>query len=153
LTAAHGDPITAPEPPSPAPPPGPGPAPPSSRLIAAGGRYALIWLSVAIIAAAEHPLDTGGLVAVSLAAALWLGTLRAAFAGVPYALGPGVPTLIGTATGLVGVAAINGHVPGLGLSLPALLGAALGVLVSTTVWECVFERTRSRISSPSSGRI
>ena len=144
MTAAQGDPITAQEPPSPAPPPGPGPAPPSSRLIAAGGRYALIWLSVAIIAAAEHPLDTGGLVAVSLAAALWLATLRAAFAGVPYALGPGVPTLIGTTTGLVGVAAINGHVPGLGLSLPALLGAALGVLVSITVWECVLDRTLSR---------
>ena len=75
------------------------------------------------------------MVAVSVAAALWLGTLRAAFDNVPYALGPSVPALIGTATGLVGVAAINGHLPGLQLSLPALLGAALGVLVSITVWE------------------
>jgi exopolysaccharide biosynthesis polyprenyl glycosylphosphotransferase len=117
---------------------------PSSRLIAAGGRFVLIWLSLAVIAAAEHPLDADGLVAVSLAAGVWLGTLRAASAGVPYALGPGVPTLIGTATGLVGVAALNGLVPGLQLSLPALLGAAVGVLVSITVWECVLERTLSR---------
>jgi exopolysaccharide biosynthesis polyprenyl glycosylphosphotransferase len=121
-----------------------GPARPSSRLIATGGRYVLIWLSLAVIAAAGHPLDADGIVAVSVAAVLWLGTLRAAFAGVPYALGPGVPTLIGTATGFVGVAAVNGVVPGLQLSLPALLGAALGVLVSITVWECVLERTLSR---------
>ena len=145
MTAADVDPIAGPEPPSPAPPQlGAGPARPSSRLIAAGGRYVLIWLSLAVIAATDHPLDADGLVAVSLAAVLWLGTLRAAFAGVPYALGPGVPTLIGTATGLVGVAALNGLVPGLQLSLPALLGAAFGVLASITVWECVLERTLSR---------
>jgi len=142
LTAAELDPTTRPEPPS--APLGPGLARRTSRLIAAAGRYALIWLSVAVIGAADQPLDAGGLVAVSLTAALWLGTLRAAFAGVPYALGPGVPALIGTMTGLVGVAAVNGHVPGLELSLPALLGAAFGVLVSTTVWECVLERTLSR---------
>ena len=140
LTAA--DPSAGPQPPS--PPVCPGPARRSSRLIAAGGRYALIWLSVAVIAAADHPLDSGGILAVSLAAALWLGTLRVAFDSVPYALGPSVPTLIGTATGLVGVAAVNGHLPGLELSLPALLGAALGVLVSITVWEWVLERTLSR---------
>jgi exopolysaccharide biosynthesis polyprenyl glycosylphosphotransferase len=145
LTAADVDSIAGPEPRSPAPAPlGPGPTRLSSRLVAASGRYVLIWLSVAVIGAADHPLDAGGVVAVSLAAALWLGTLRAAFASVPYALGPGVPALIGTATGLVGVAAINGHVAGLQLSLPALLGAAFGVLVSITVWECVLERTLSR---------
>jgi exopolysaccharide biosynthesis polyprenyl glycosylphosphotransferase len=145
VTAADVDPIAVPEASTLAPPRlGAGPARPSSRLIAAGGRYVLIWLSLAVIAATNHPLDGDGLVAVSLAAVLWLGTLRTAFAGVPYALGPGVPTLIGTATGLVGVAALDGLVPGLQMSLPALLGAAFGVLVSITVWECVLERTLSR---------
>ena len=143
MTAAQVDPLAGPDPPSPAPPPlGPGRRRLSSRLIAAGGRYVLVWLSVAVVAAADHPLDTRGLIAVSLAAALWLGTLRAASAGLPYALGQGVPALIGTATGLVAVAAVNGH--GLQLSLPALLGAAVGVFVSITVWECVLERTLSR---------
>ena len=145
MSSAEANPIAGPEPPSPTPAAlGPGPGRRSSRLIAAGGRYALIWLSVAVIAAADHPLDQGGFVAVSLAAVVWLGTLRAAFANVPYALGPSVPGLIGTATGLVGVAAINGYLPGLALSLPALLGAGVGVFVSITVWECVLERTLSR---------
>jgi exopolysaccharide biosynthesis polyprenyl glycosylphosphotransferase len=140
VTAADVDPIAGTEPSQ----LGAGPARPSGRLIAAGGRYVLIWLSLAVIAAADHPLNADGIFAVSLAAVLWLGTLRAAFAGVPYALGPGVPTLIGTATGLVAVAAVNGVVPALQLSLPALVGAAIGVFVSITVWECVLERTLSR---------
>jgi exopolysaccharide biosynthesis polyprenyl glycosylphosphotransferase len=136
--------VAAPEPPSHAPPVACGPARLSSRLIAAGGRYVLIWLSLAMIAAANHPLGADGLAVVSLAAAVWLGNLRVAFAGVPYALGPGVPSMIGTATGLVCVAAMNAHMPGLHLSLLSLLGTAFGILVSITVWECLLERTLSR---------
>jgi len=138
------DPLAPRQPPSPAPPLGGGPARLGSRLVAAGGRYVLVWLSVAIVGAADHPLDAGDLAAASLAAAVWLGALRAAFAGVPYALGPGVPTLIGTTSGLVCVAALNAHVTGLELSPVALLGAALGVLVSIVIWECVLERTLTR---------
>jgi exopolysaccharide biosynthesis polyprenyl glycosylphosphotransferase len=138
------DPRAARQPPSSAPPLGAGPARLGSQLVAAGGRYVLIWLSAAIVGTADHPLDAGDLAAISLAAAVWLGTLRAAFTGVPYALGPGVPTLIGTATGLVCVAALNTYVTGLDLSLLALLGAALGILVSTLIWECVLERTLTR---------
>jgi exopolysaccharide biosynthesis polyprenyl glycosylphosphotransferase len=137
------DPRAAHEPPSPAPPLRAGPARLGSRIVAASGRYVLIWLSLAIVGAADHPLDAGDLAAVSLAAAVWLGTLRAAFAGVPYALGPGIPSLIGTTTGLVCVAALNAHT-GLGLSALALLGAALGTLVSILIWECVLERTLTR---------
>jgi exopolysaccharide biosynthesis polyprenyl glycosylphosphotransferase len=138
------DPISARQPPSAAPPLGPGPTRLGSRLVAAAGRYVLIWLAVAIVAAADEPRDVGDLAAVSLAAAVWLGALRAAFAGVPYALGPGIPTLIGTATGLVAVAALNAYVTGLESSLVALLGAGLGILVSIVVWECVLERTLTR---------
>ena len=138
------DPPTARQPPSSAPPIGAGPARLGSRLVAAGGRYVLIWLSLAIFGAADHPLDAGDLAAVSLAAAVWLGALRAAFAAVPYAVGPGIPSLIGTTTGLVWVAALNAHVTGLELSPLALIGAALGILVSILVWECVLERTLTR---------
>jgi len=82
---------------------------------------------------------------LSVAAAVWLANLRIAFAGVPYAVGPGVPSMIGTATGLVCVAALNEHIVGLDLSLVALLGAALAVLVSIAVWEHLLERTLSRL--------
>jgi exopolysaccharide biosynthesis polyprenyl glycosylphosphotransferase len=132
-------PITAREPPF-----APRPVRLGSRLIAAGGRYVLVWLALAILAAADHPLGAPGLVAVTVAAAVWLACVRAAFAGVPYALGPGVPTMIGTATGLVCVAALNAHAPGMQLSLAALLGAALGIHASLLIWEHLLERTLSR---------
>ena len=121
-----------------------GPSRLSSRLVAATGRYVVVWLSLAIVAAAAHPLDTGGLAALSLAAVVWLANLRAAFASTPYVLGPWVPSLIGTGTGLVCVAALNGHLPGLDFTLTALFGAAFGVFVSIGVWEWLLERTLNR---------
>jgi exopolysaccharide biosynthesis polyprenyl glycosylphosphotransferase len=114
------------------------------RSVAAAGRYVLVWMSLAMFAAANHPLDTAGAAGVSLAAAVWLGALRLAAAGTPYALGPWVHALIGTSTGLVCVAALNPYLPGLGLPLPGLAGAGLGVLVSIGVWESVIERTLGR---------
>ena len=60
-----------------------------------------------------RPLDTGGLIAVTLVAAVWLLSLRAARPRAPYALGPWVPAAIGRATGLVCVAAVNPYLPGL----------------------------------------
>jgi exopolysaccharide biosynthesis polyprenyl glycosylphosphotransferase len=115
-----------------------------SRVVAVAGRGVLTWLALAVIAAADHPLDAGGLAAVSVAAALVLVNVRAAFAGVPYALGPWMPTLIGTTTGIVFVAALNPHLAGLNLSIPALLAAGIGIFVSLGIWECVLERTLGR---------
>ena len=145
MKLAPSRPAVARQPPSPAPPLATGPRRAGSRVVAAAGRYLLVWLSVGIVAATEHPLDAGDLVGVSVAAAVWLANLRIAFAGVPYAVGPGVPSMIGAATGLVCVAALNEHVVGLDLGPVALLGAALGVLVSVAVWEHLLERTLSRL--------
>ena len=85
------------------------PRPPrdSRPIIAMGGRVVVVWLAVAMIASAARPLDTGGLLAVTLAAAIWLICLHAASAGAPFTLGPRVPAAIGTLTGLVCVGAIN----------------------------------------------
>jgi exopolysaccharide biosynthesis polyprenyl glycosylphosphotransferase len=142
LTASLADSLDRRDPAGPVPPLAPGRL--SNRVIAAVGRYALVWLALAVITAADEPLDAGGFLAVTLAAGLWLANLRAASSSAPYALGPWVPTLIGTATGLVCVAAVNPHLPGLELSLPALLAAAFGILVSIGLWEWVLERTLSR---------
>jgi exopolysaccharide biosynthesis polyprenyl glycosylphosphotransferase len=117
----------------------------SSRVVAAAGRYVLVWMSLAMMAAADHPLDTAGAAGVSLAAAAWLGALRVSAAGTPYAFGPWGQALIGTSTGLVCVAALNPYLPGLGLSLLGMAGAGLGVLVSIGVWESVIERTLGRL--------
>jgi len=121
------------------------PLTPLSRPVVAGcGRAAIVWLGLAIIAAAEHPLGAGGLVAVSIAAAIWLVSLRIASASAPYALGPWVPAAIGTATGLVCVMAVNPYAEGLGLSLAALCSVAVGIFLSVGTWETVLERTAQR---------
>ena len=127
-----------------APPLAPGPGRMSSRVIAAAGRYVLIWLAISIIAAADRPLDPTGLAAIAVLAAVWVANLRAASAGVPYAVGPWVPALIGTTTGLICAAAINPHLPGLQLAPLTLVAAAFGVFASIGIWECVIERTLGR---------
>ena len=116
----------------------------SRRVVAACGRSVIVWLGVALIAAADHPLDAGGLVAVTGAAAVWLISLRVASASAPFALGPWVPAAMGTATGLVCVTAVNPYVAGLGLSLGSLCGVAVGIFLTVGAWEAILERTAQR---------
>ena len=114
------------------------------QLVVIAGRYALVWLSVAIVAAAHRPLGAAGVASVCVVAAIWLAALRAAATGTPYALGPWVPAMLGSLTGLVCVAAVNPHLPGLALPPLALAGAAVGVLLTIGVWESVVDRTLGR---------
>jgi exopolysaccharide biosynthesis polyprenyl glycosylphosphotransferase len=116
----------------------------SRQMIAAGGRAMIVWLALAVIAASQHELGTAGLLAVTLAAAIWLISLHAANASAPYTLGPWVPAAIGTVTGLVCVAAVNPLVSHMQFSLGALLGMALGVYLSSGTWEWVLQRTTKR---------
>ncbi len=116
----------------------------SRPVVAACGRAVIVWLGVALIAAAEHPLDAGGLVAVTGAAVVWLISLRVASVSAPYALGPWVPAAMGTATGLVCVTAVNPYVVGLELSLASLCGVAVGIFLSVGTWETILERTAQR---------
>ena len=116
----------------------------SRPVVAACGRAAIVWMGVALIAAAEHPLGAGGLVGVTAATAVWLISLRVASASAPLALGPWVPAAIGTTTGLVCVMAVNPYVAGLELSLASLFGMAIGIFLSVGTWETVLERTAQR---------
>jgi exopolysaccharide biosynthesis polyprenyl glycosylphosphotransferase len=113
-------------------------------LIEMGGRAVVVWLAVTVIAAAAQPLDAGGLLAVTLAATVWLISLRAASANAPFALGPRVPAAIGAFTGLVCVGAINPLMADLRLPLDALLGMTLGVFLSSAAWDSVLERVARR---------
>jgi lipopolysaccharide/colanic/teichoic acid biosynthesis glycosyltransferase len=109
----------------------------ASLAIVRAGRVGIIWLALAVIAGAAHPLDGGRLLAVTLAAAIWLVALRTAFANAPAALGPWVPAAVGSTTGLVGVAALNPLLLGLHLPVTALLGMWTGVFLSAGLWESV----------------
>jgi exopolysaccharide biosynthesis polyprenyl glycosylphosphotransferase len=121
-----------------------GRAPISRAIIANVGRAIVVWLAVAVVAAADGPLGAPGLVGVSATAGIWLVALRAAYARSPYVLGQWVPAAIGATTGLVCVAAVNPYLPGLQLTLGAQVGLWAGLLVSSAVWETVLERTARR---------
>ena len=114
------------------------------QVIAATGQAVLVWLALAVIAASQHHLGTGGLLAVTLAAGIWLINLQAASGKAPYALGPWVPAAMGATTGLVCVAALNPHLADMRFSLGALLAMYCGVLVSSGTWGWVLERTTKR---------
>jgi lipopolysaccharide/colanic/teichoic acid biosynthesis glycosyltransferase len=122
------------------------PASPSidRAIIANVGRVVVVWLAVAVVAAADRPFAPPDLAGVSLAAAIWLVALRTAAGRSPYVLGQWVPAAIGSTTGLVCVAALNPYGPGLELSLAALIGLWVGILMSSAVWETVLERTAKR---------
>jgi lipopolysaccharide/colanic/teichoic acid biosynthesis glycosyltransferase len=121
-----------------------GAAPASRSILAGGGRVIVVWLAVATIAAGDRPMDAHALMGVSVAAAIWLVTLRTATAGAPYVLGRWVPAAIGSTTGLVCVAALNPYLPGLQLSIGAQLAMWVGIFLSSAIWETVLERTAKR---------
>ena len=116
----------------------------SRAVLAASGRAVVVWLAVAVIASTVRPVDTGGFIAVTLVAVVWLLSLRAATASAPFALGSGVPAAIGAVTGLVCVAAANPIVPDLRMPHGTLLVMALGVFLSSAVWDTALERTARR---------
>ena len=117
---------------------------PSRPFLSASGRAVVVWLAVAVIASTVRPLDTGGVIAVTLVATVWLLSLRAATSSAPYALGPWVPAAIGAVTGLVCVAAANPIVPDLRLPHGTLLVMAIGVWLSSAAWDSALERTARR---------
>jgi exopolysaccharide biosynthesis polyprenyl glycosylphosphotransferase len=114
------------------------------QVIATTGLAVLVWLALGVLAASQHHLGAGGLVAVTLAAAIWLVNLHAASAKAPYALGPWVPAAMGATTGLVCVAAVNPHLAGMRFSLGALVAMYGAVLVTSGTWGWVLERTTKR---------
>jgi exopolysaccharide biosynthesis polyprenyl glycosylphosphotransferase len=115
-----------------------------TTAVAALGRTALVALAIAVVAATHRPLGATGLLGVGLAALLWTAALHSAFSAVELSLGVAVPTLVGTSTGLVLVAAVNPWVPGLDVSLPALLGMAAGVFASVALWETAVARVTTK---------
>jgi exopolysaccharide biosynthesis polyprenyl glycosylphosphotransferase len=114
------------------------------QVIATTGQAVLVWLALAVIAASQHHLGTGGLLAITLAAGIWLVNLHVATGNAPYALGPWVPATMGATSGLVCVAALNPHLADMQFSLGALFAMFAGVLLSSGTWGWVLERTTKR---------
>jgi exopolysaccharide biosynthesis polyprenyl glycosylphosphotransferase len=76
----------------------------------------------------------------SLLTAVWLVSLRSAFAAVHLTLGEPVRCAVGTAIGLVGVSAVALWIPGMGMQLSTILALGACVFTLVTAWEILARR-------------
>ena len=111
-----------------------------ARWVAAAGRVVLVWVPCYTLMGYRFGPSATALAASSLLTAVWLVSLRSAFAAVHFTLGPTVRTAVGTATGMVGVSAVVLWVPGLGMSSSTILALSVSVFTLTAIWESVAQR-------------
>ena len=99
-------------------------------IVAEVGRAGLLWFALAVVYGSENPLTDAAVVAITLAASIWLVTLKAAASPDILVFGRILSKGCGVGLGLVAVAVLNGSSVGLNLSWPGLAGAALGVMAT-----------------------
>jgi exopolysaccharide biosynthesis polyprenyl glycosylphosphotransferase len=111
------------------------------RLVAAAGRSAAVVMAIVVPYAAMRPLTFEGAVAVGTLAAVWLASLGTSRAAPPAMLSV-VPTIgIGSAAGLIAIAALDPWFPGLQLGPLAIITIGAGIFASMLVWEAAVRRT------------
>jgi len=110
------------------------------RWVAAAGRVVLVWVPCYTLMGYRFGPSPTALVASTILAAIWLVSLRSAFAAVHFTLGPAVRTAVGAVTGMIGVSAVAMWVPGLGMSTSTILALTLSVFALMTIWEAVAQR-------------
>jgi exopolysaccharide biosynthesis polyprenyl glycosylphosphotransferase len=111
-----------------------------ARLVAETGRAGLVWFALAVVYTAGDPLTDGAIVAVTLAASIWLVTLRAASSPSVLLFGRTLSKLVGVGLGSILVALLNGTSVGLHLTWTRVTAAALGVLATATFWDWFVDR-------------
>jgi exopolysaccharide biosynthesis polyprenyl glycosylphosphotransferase len=112
-----------------------------AKLVALTGGAAVVWLAVSVPYLSQRSVTWSGLLAVTLLAAIWLVTLRSAFAAGKGTIGTGLSAAIGSGTGLVFVGAIDPWFPGLQLGPMGLLGISVGIFASASIWEWFVRQT------------
>jgi exopolysaccharide biosynthesis polyprenyl glycosylphosphotransferase len=112
-----------------------------ATVVGEAGRAALIWFTLVVVYTSQRSLSLAALLGLTVAAAIWLVTLRSAAMPGRVVLGRAVEASVGTAGGLVIVAALNSSPFGLHASFPLLLGSAVAVFCSATVWAGVLDFT------------
>ena len=110
-----------------------------ARIIAEIGRAGLVWLALAVVYGSRHPLTDGAIVAVTLAASIWLVTLKAASTPDVLLFGRFITKGLGIAIGLAIVTTLNGSAVGLNVAWPWLAAAAFGIFATTSVWDGVVD--------------
>lgn len=108
--------------------------------MAAAGRVVLVGVPCYTLMGYRFGPSSAAVAGAALLTAVWLISLRSAFAAVHFTLGLPVRCAVGTVTGVIGTSAVALWVPGLGMSSSTILALAVSVFVLTTVWECVAQR-------------
>jgi exopolysaccharide biosynthesis polyprenyl glycosylphosphotransferase len=109
--------------------------PHTARVVAEAGRALLVWLALAVVCSGQAPLSYRAIVAVTIAAAIWLVCLKATTSPDVLLFGRTLAHAAGTLLGLIGVVLLNGSSIGVQLSPVALAAAAVGVMATTAVWD------------------
>ena len=111
-----------------------------AKFVTAFGRTVLVWVPCFALMGPRFDSLALAVGASSLLAAVWLVSLRSAFAAVHPTLGEPVRCAVGTATGLVGVSAVALWIPGMGMDLSTILLLGASVFTLTTIWEVIARR-------------
>ena len=86
-----------------------------ARVVAELGRAGLVWFALAVVYAGRHPMTDRAIVAMSVAASVFVVALKAASSPGILVFGRGLSRALGVAPGLGAVAVLNGTPIGLHL--------------------------------------
>ena len=111
-----------------------------TRAVADGGEALLIWFSLFVVYGGQRPLSQAGLVAVTVAAGIWLVAVRCPALPGCNVLPRLVAIGVGTSAGLVMVTVVNSTVPGHYVSFRMLVTGGLAVFCSIAAWEWLVDR-------------
>ena len=116
-----------------------------ARLVAELGRAGLVWFALAVVHAGRHPLTDRALLAVTVAASIFVVTLKAASSPAIILFGRGLARALGVGLGLGALAILNGTSFGLHVGWAWLAAAAVGVWATTSIWDrCVDQLLAAR---------
>ena len=116
-----------------------------ARVVAELGGAGLVWFALAVVYAGRHPVTERAIVAVTVAASIFVLTLKAASSPGILLFGRGLSRALGIGLGLGAVAMLNGTSLGLHLDWAWLAAAAVGVWATTSIWHrCVHQLLAAR---------
>jgi exopolysaccharide biosynthesis polyprenyl glycosylphosphotransferase len=116
-----------------------------ARLVAELGRAGLVWFALAVVYTGRHPVTDRAIVAVTLAASIFVVTLKVAASPDILVFGRALARVLGISLGLGAVAVLNDTSLGLHLGWAWLAAAAGGVWATTSIWDrCVDQLLAAR---------
>jgi exopolysaccharide biosynthesis polyprenyl glycosylphosphotransferase len=113
----------------------------SVRAVASLGRVVLVWFALLVVYGEAHRISQRDLVAVSLAALVWLLAFRATAVLRDLFLSPIVVAALGAVFGLGGVLLLDSSAVGLRASTLELASLTLAAFASAVAWDWFVDRT------------